>query len=131
MVHSLIPTLPKSWKESKHLRNGVQNPSSSATHVQRDKSTKESQQWNKALEKRVLTTLEREVPLSEESSDSCPSVVEQAAVLTHRLWRCSPVPLKSRWCQGTNTAAPAAAWGRRVCVTLHRPEQTVQWTQEN
>lgn len=58
MVLSLIPTLPKSWKESKHLRNDVQNPpSSTITHVQRQ-STEESQQWNRAPEKSVLSTLE-------------------------------------------------------------------------
>lgn len=51
MVHSLIPTLPKCWKESKCLRNDVQNPPSSTTTCSKRQSTKESQQWDRAPEK--------------------------------------------------------------------------------
>lgn len=97
-------------------------------------STKESQQWNRAPEKRALTILETLAWRSptfwrkfQKFRNCCPSVTEQAAGLRPRLWRFLLCSWRAGWCHGTNTAAPAAARGTRVCVTACG--QTAQWTQ--
>lgn len=126
MAHCLIPTSSKTWKESKHFRNPVQNLSSSTVrYVQRDKAQR-SPSNGKGLLKR------ERLPLWKPQGGRGPTFrqkLQQMALCPRAcrdtrdpyLWRCSPVQPEGGPMTRTQTPwhAPAAGDGAEGCTSCN------------